>query len=181
MGFMVAVIACAGTLSAALTFYYLHLGDNNILLETTATYDLVVQYDLPGREIHCRCLIPLSNKGKQQGMVNNVFCQPVYCGKVMKKLEIISHLHLTREPSRENGYWESLILKTNDYFITELEVVIRSQVPIPSLLQEVPRLTILIYYQVVGRKGIQWRLAELPLPLKRKIHPRTELKKVKGG
>ena len=74
---------------------------------------------------------------------------------------------MVKEQARENGYWESLILKKNAYFLTQLEVRIRhNSVDIPTLIRQVPRLTIVIYYQVVGRKGIQWRLAELPLPLK---------------
>jgi hypothetical protein len=38
---------------------------------------------------------------------------------------------------------------------------------------ELPYLKMLIYYQVVGRKGIQWKMAEISLPLTKK--------QVKGG
>lgn len=168
MGFLVAFLACASTLSAALAVYYWHLGDHNILLNSEAAHELIIQHDFSSGEIYCSCLIPLANKGNQQGMVNNVFCQPEYCGKIMNDLEIKSHLCLVRNTMRKNGYWESLILKKNDYFITKLEVTIRSRINISSLIREVPHMKMLIYYQVVGRKGIQWRLTEIPLPLKRK-------------
>jgi hypothetical protein len=173
LGFLVAFLACAGTLSAALAVYYWRLGNHNILLDTAAAYEFSVEHDFAGGEIHCSCLIPLSNNGEQQGMVNNVFCQPVHCGKIMKDLEIGSHLRLIRNTIRKNGYWESLILKKNDYFTVELVVNIRSGVYISSLVRELPYLKMLIYYQVVGRKGIQWKMAEISLPLTKK--------QVKGG
>ncbi|HHV35269.1 MAG TPA: hypothetical protein GXX59_06780 [Syntrophomonadaceae bacterium] len=167
MGFLVAFIACASTLSAALAAYYWRLGNHNILLDTAAAHEFIVQHHVSGSEIDCSCLIPLSNKGEQQGMVNNVFCQPVHCGKIMNDLEISSHLRLVRDNMRKNGYWESLILKKNDYFITELAVKIRSRINISSLIREVPCMKMIIYYQVIGRKGIQWRLAEISIPLQK--------------
>lgn len=165
MGFLVAFLAGACTLSAALAIYYWHLGNHDILLETAAAYHFIVQQNVSGGEIRCSCLIPLSNKGERQGMVNNVFCRPVYCGKIMNDLDIRSHLRLVRNIMRKNGYWESLILKKNDFFVTELEVIIRSRINTSSLIQEVPCLKMLIYYQVIGRKEIQWRLAEISMPL----------------
>ncbi|MDN5365943.1 MAG: hypothetical protein PWP44_1146 [Thermacetogenium sp.] len=165
MGFLIALLACAGTLSAALAVYYRQVGNHNILFETPKARDVEVKHDIPAREIRCRCLIPLTNRGKQQGMVNNVFCQPVYCGKIMKELEILPRIRLLREKLRENGYWESMLLKSSDSMLTELEVVIRSRLELPLVVREVPRLTILIYYQVVGRKGIDWRLAEISFDL----------------
>jgi hypothetical protein len=58
-------------------------------------------------------------------------------------------------------------------FTVELVVNIRSGVYISSLVRELPYLKMLIYYQVVGRKGIQWKMAEISLPLTKK--------QVKGG
>ncbi|HBI27838.1 MAG TPA: hypothetical protein DDY25_08935, partial [Peptococcaceae bacterium] len=61
---------------------------------------------------------------------------------------------------------KSLILKRNDHFDTKLVVKIHnSSIDIASLVQELDHIQMLIYYQVVGRKGIQWRLAELSVPL----------------
>ena len=72
----------------------------------------------------------------------------------MKGMEIRSQINVVKEQARENGYWESLILKKDAYFLTQLEVRIRhSSVDIPTLIRQVPRLNIIIYYQVVGRKG----------------------------
>jgi hypothetical protein len=98
-------------------------------------------------------------------MVINVFCQPMYCGKVMEKLEIIPRLRLSREPLRRNGYWEAVIIKKNTTHLTELEVKIRAQIDLRSLINEVPHLTVLIYYQTVGRNGMQLRLAEIQFDL----------------
>lgn len=52
--------------------------------------------------------------------------------------------------------------------LTELEVVIRSRLELPLVVREAPRITILIYYQVVGRKGIDWMLAEISFDLAEK-------------
>ena len=170
MEFLVAFAACAGTISAALAVYYWRLGHHNIFLDAAAASEFVVQYDSSRHEITCSCLIPLSNQGEQQGMINNVFCQPVYCGKIMDELTISSYLCLVEDMMedqlRENSYWKSLILKRNDHFNTKLVVKIHSSsITMTSLVQKLDQIQMLIYYQVVGRKGIQWRLAELSLPL----------------
>lgn len=165
MGVLVAALACAGSLSAALAVYYWQLGNNNILLDTASAREIEVRHHHSSQEIYCSCLIPLSNRGEQQGMVNNIFCQPVYCGKIMKELEIIPAIRLVRKNLKEEWYWESLILKRNDCYLTELCVKIRSQIELPLVIKEVPRLTVLIYYQVVGRKGLKWKLAEISFNL----------------
>jgi len=167
VGFFVAALTCAGTISAVLAVYYWQLGNNNIILDTASAKDFVIKYHLPSREIYCSCSIPLSNRGEQQGMVNNIFCQPVYCGEIMKELEIISAIHLMQKNSTENQYWESLILKKNDCYLTKLEVKIRSLIELPLVIKELPQLTILIYYQIVGRKRIEWKLAEVSFNLTR--------------
>lgn len=169
MGFLIALATCAGTISAALAVYYWHLGNHNIILDSAAASEFIVEHNIPQNKITCYCLIPLSNKGEQQGMVNNVFCQPVYCGKIMDELTISSHLYLVRKEKdeiQESSYWKSLILKKNAHFDTKLVVNIQnSSISLASLVQELDRIQLLIYYQVVGRKGIQWRLAELSVPL----------------
>jgi len=168
LGFLVAFITCAGAVSAALAVYYLSSGNHNILLDTEGARQFAVQSDHAGREICCSCLLPLANKGEQQGMVNNVFCQPVYGGKIMNDLEIRAHLRLAAEEKGENSYWKSVILKKNDCLTTELKLVVRSRVDLSALLGALPRVKVLIYYQVVGRKGIEWKLAEITMPLERK-------------
>ena len=45
MSFLVAFLACAGTLSAALALYYWQLGDHNILFDIEAVQDLLVQHN----------------------------------------------------------------------------------------------------------------------------------------
>lgn len=175
MGFLVAALACAGSLSAALAVYYWQLGNNNILLDTASAREIEVKHHHSSREIYCSCLIPLSNIGEQQGMVNNIFCQPVYYGKIMNELEIIPSIRLVQRNMAENWYWESLILKRNDCYLTELRVKISSLIELPLVIKKIPQLTILLYYQVVGRKGIKWKLAEISFDLTGKTDRGEEL------
>lgn len=162
---LLALFTFAGGLTAALAIYFWHQGDSDIVFEVKDAHAFQVKHEPFNREIYCRCLIPLTNRGRQHGMVVNVFCQPMYCGKVMEKLEIVPRLRLCREPLRQNGYWEAVIIKKNTTHLAELEVKIRARIDLSSLVREVPRLTMLIFYQTVGRNGMQLRLAEIQFDL----------------
>ncbi len=165
--FIVAALAFAGTLTGALAAYFWYQGDSEILFETDAVRDVSVVMNAANREIHCRCLIPLTNRGRQQGMVVNVFCQPMYYGKIMEKLEILPRLRLLRQPMRESGYWEAVIIKKNTSQLVELELTIRSHTDLNDVIREIPWLTVIIHYQVVSKSGISWHLAETRFNLKK--------------
>lgn len=163
--FLLAAIACLGTMTAGLAIYFRYQGDSDILFDTQAARNYRVFKNVLQRTIHCQCLIPLINRGRQNGMVINVFCQPMYYGKIMEQLEIASHLRLLDAPLRRNNYWEAVIVKKKSTQLTELTVTIRPQADIRTVVREIPRLKVIIYYQMVGRDGIQWRLAEVQFDL----------------
>ena len=163
--FILAVLACVGTLSATLAVYFRYQGDSEILFDTKATQDYRVTKNVLQRVIRCHCLIPLANRGRQNGMVINVFCQPMYYGKIMEQLDITARLRLLDAPPRQNSYWEAVIVKKNTAHLVELEVTIRSQADLFRVAREIPSLKVIIYYQVVGRDGIQWHLSEAKFDL----------------
>ena len=163
--FILAALACLGTLAASLAVYFHYQGDSEIAFDTVAARDSRVTKNMPQRTIRCRCLIPLANRGRQNGMVINVFCQPMYYGKIMERLDITARLRLLEAPARRNDYWEAVIVKKNTVRLVELEVTVHSQVDLFSVTREIPCLKVIIYYQVVGRDGIQWRLAEAQFDL----------------
>jgi hypothetical protein len=158
--FILAGLACLGTLAASLAVFFHYQGDSEITFDTAAVRDSRVTKNMPQRTIRCHCLISLANRGRQNGMVINVFCQPMYYGKIMEQLDITARLRLLDAPARRNGYWEAVIVKKNSAHLVELEVTIRSQVELLQLAREIPSLKVIIYYQVVGRDGIQWHLSE---------------------
>jgi hypothetical protein len=163
--FILATLACLGTLAATLAVYFRYQGDSEIIFNTGAARDSRVTKNMPQRIIHCRCLIPLANRGRQNGMVINVFCQPMYYGKIMEQLEVSARLRLLDAPARRNGYWDAVIVKKNTTRLVELETIIRSQVDLFRVAREIPCLKVIIYYQVVGRDGIQWHLSEAQFDL----------------
>ncbi len=158
--FILAALACLGTLAASLAVYFHYQGDSEITFDTGAARDSRVTKNMLQRSIRCRCLIPLANHGRQNGMVINVFCQPMYYGKIMEQLDITARLRLLDAPARRNGYWEAVIVKKNTARLVELDVTVRSQVDLTMVAREIPCLKVIIYYQVVGRDGIQWHLSE---------------------
>lgn len=158
--FILAALACLGTLTATLAVYFRYQGDSEIVFDTAAARESRVTKNMLQRVIRCRCLIPLANRGRQNGMVINVFCQPMYYGKIMEQLDIAARLRLPTAPLRHNSYWEAVIVKKNTTQLAELEVTIRSRADLVRVAREIPRLKVIIYYQVVGRDGIQWRLSE---------------------
>jgi hypothetical protein len=158
--FILAGLACLGTLAASLAVFFHYQGDSEITFDAASARDSRVTKNMLQRTIRCRCLISLANRGRQNGMVINVFCQPMYYGKIMEQLDITARLRLLDAPARRNGYWEAVIVKKNSTHLVELEVTIRSQVDLPCLTREIPSLKVIIYYQVVGRDGIQWHLSE---------------------
>ncbi len=157
--FILAALACIGTLTATLAVYFRYQGDSEIVFDAKAARDYRVTKNMLQRTIRCRCLIPLANRGRQNGMVINVFCQPMYYGKIMEQLEITAKLRPMDAPVR-NGYWEAVIVKKKTASLTELEVAIYSKADLHIVAREIPRLKVIIYYQVVGRDGIQWHLSE---------------------
>lgn len=163
--FILAALTFTGTLAAGLAVYFWYQGDSIIVFETDAAHNFQISKNDANREIYCRCLIPLVNKGKQNGMVINALCQPSYCGKIMSKLEIIPRIHLYQEPPKDSGYWEAVIIKKNSKHLAELEVKIRSLADLERVIRDVQHLTIIIHYQTVGRDGIQWKLAEVKFDL----------------
>lgn len=163
--FILAALACMGTLSATLAVYFRYQGDSEILFDTRAAREYRVTKNMLQRVIRCRCLIPLANRGRQNGMVINVFCQPMYYGKIMEQLDITARLRLLDTPPRQNSYWEAVIIKKNAAHLVELEVAIRSQADLFRVTREIPSLKVIIYYQVVGRDGIQWHLSEAQFDL----------------
>ncbi len=165
MGVLAAVLACAGTFSAALAIYYWRLGNHNIILDVDKAHHFRTEHKSKPNEIHCSCLIPLINTGQQQGMVNNVFCQTAHYGKIMEDLKITAQIYLVEDTIEQSPYWRSLIIQNKDHFTLRLTVEIQSNIDIAPLIQEIPSIKVAIYYQLVGRKGIQWKMAELSLPL----------------
>ncbi len=158
--FLLAALVCLGTLTAAMAVYFKYQGDCDILFDTQAVRNQQVSKQMLQRTIYCHCLIPMVNRGRQNGMVINVFCQPMYYGKIMEQLEIAARMRLLDAPLRQNGYWEAVISKKKTTQLAELAVTIRSHADLRTVIREIPCLQVIVYYQVVGRDGIQWRLAE---------------------
>jgi hypothetical protein len=169
--FLLATLAFAGTLSTALAAYLHFQGDCNIYFDCDNAGDFSVTRMSEPQALRCRCMIPLVNQGKQQGMLLNVFCQPLYCGKIMEQLEFLPRLHRLREPFRKGDYWEAVIVKKNSSQMVELGMAIHSLVNLDILIREVPRLTCLIHYQTVGRRGFHWRLSEISFDLSKSQKP----------
>lgn len=159
--FLLAALGVTGSITAALAFYFWYQGGSDITFDTGAARDFQIQADYEKREITCRCRFPLINRGRQQGMVLNAFCQPMYCGRIMNSIEILPKLRLLKEPLRQDGYWEAVLLKPDHSFPVEMQVRVRSQHDLSLVVKEIPRLSLVIYFQTVGREGIRWRLAEV--------------------
>ncbi|MGB9791636.1 MAG: hypothetical protein ACPLTR_03560 [Thermacetogeniaceae bacterium] len=165
--FIIAALAFAGTLAGALTWYLISSGSSDIVFETGAIRDYSVTLNQADHEIRCRCLIPLTNRGRHQGMVVNVFCQPMYYGKIMEKLEINTRLRPVRQSKKETDYWEAIILKKGASLPVELEMMIKYRTDLNEVIREIPWLTAILYYQVIDKRGIRWQLAETRFNLKK--------------
>lgn len=158
--FLIAALAFAGTLAGALTLYLINSGSSDIVFETGAGRESSVTLNRMEKEIRCRCLIPLTNRGRHQGMVVNVFCQPMHYGKIMEKLETNARLRPLRQPKKETDYWEAIILKRGTSIPVELELTIKYRAELHEVIREIPWFTVIIYYQVIDKRGIRWQLAE---------------------
>jgi hypothetical protein len=163
--FILAALACLGTLAATMAVYFRTQGDSEILFDTGAARDSRVTKNMLQRTIRCRCLIPLTNHGRQNGMVINVFCQPMYYGQIMEQLDVTVHLRLLEPPVHQNSYWEAVIIKKNTTQAVELDATIHARTDMVRVIKEIPCLKVIIYYQVVGRDGIQWHLSEAKFDL----------------
>lgn len=150
----------SGLLSRLLTLPVIQ-GDCDLQLLAEQQTPPVVEYRYGGVQVCSR--VPFLNRGRQKGMVIELLCRPEYWGPAGRDLFVATRVNWVG--LRNDGYWPAAFIEPGQTI--EIEVVLGIFGPRPAILSVLglPRLPLLFYYKVMGRSGIQWRVAELSMAL----------------
>ncbi|MCL6449846.1 MAG: hypothetical protein K6T75_00935 [Acetobacteraceae bacterium] len=154
-----------GVLAAALLYaaFLSWQGDADIVLqvENAQPRNLTVSDGQARFEL----AVPLFNRGKQDGMVLEFLVRPGFVGQLKGRARIRAGA-VWGEDDEGSGYWRAALLRRREALPARvfLEVQLHTGDPARDRLPAaLPRIPLAIYFEFVGRKQIEWRLAELVL------------------
>lgn len=142
-------------------------GDCETVLDVSKArdFDLTVE----GDTATVSCVVPLRNKGRQDGMVVELLCEASHPGRVSGRPKIVAFAHLEGSSEDEDWYWKALLLHRGETVALKMgaSVTFRkrdSGQDLDSLLHGLPGLTLRVHCKTIGRRSITWRLSELAFP-----------------
>ncbi len=142
-------------------------GDCETVLEVDKAHDFDLR--LEGDSAVASCLIPLRNKGKQDGMVVELLCEAGHPGRVQGRPRIVPFAHLADAAEDDDWYWKALLLHRGETVTLKMgaAVTFRRRGPdqdLMTLLRGLPGLVLRVHCKTIGRRSITWRLSELVFP-----------------
>lgn len=142
-------------------------GDCETVLEVGKARDFALRVE--GDSAVASCLVPLRNKGKQDGMVVELLCEASHPGHVQGRPKIVPFAHLEGAAEDDDWYWKALLMHRGETVILKMgaTVTFRRREPdqdIIALLRGLPGLVLRVHCKTIGRRSITWRLSELTFP-----------------
>lgn len=162
-GILALVLGVLTTGILAVNGYFKFQGDANITLIPEDMKNVSLQKK--DGQYHLSFELPLINKGKQNGMLMEIFAQPAYLGKIMEKVVVVPRFRL-KTNMRPDWYWEAVIIKKNTAHILEGSVIIQFIGESGNLIDELPKFTLVLHTKTIGRTPIQLSVTELNFDLK---------------
>lgn len=150
--------------------FYLFLrrqGDTETVLEVSKARDFSLTVE--GDTATASCLVPLANKGKQDGMVVELLCEPSHPGQVPGRPRIVPFVVPAGTGEDEGWYWKALLLHRGETVVLKMGATLTFRKRDPdtdvwSLLGRLPGLVLRVHCKTIGRRSITWRLSELVFP-----------------
>jgi len=167
------VLAVVGSLAAALAgayaLYVHRQGDCDVVLEVDKVREFALRLEGEGAVVSC--LVPLRNRGRQDGMVVELLVEASHPGHVPGRPKIIPFVHVAGAEDEDEGwYWKARLLRSGESVTLRLGATLtfRRRQPdedLVSLLSRLPGVNLRVHTKSIGRRSITWRLSELALPL----------------
>jgi hypothetical protein len=146
-------------------------GDCDAVLESARAHGFTLTRD--GDSAVASCLVPLTNRGRQDGMVIELLCEACHPGHVAGRPKIVPFAHVSgsgvAEDEDEGWYWKALLLHRGESVALRLgaRITFRKRSPeegLDALLGRLPGLMLRVHCKTIGRRSITWRLSELAFP-----------------
>jgi len=115
------------------------------------------------------CLVPLANRGKQDGMVVELLCEASHPGQIHGRPRIVPFARPETTSEEDGWYWRALLVRRGQVVALRMGATITFHRREPgenalSLLGRLPGLVLRVHCKTIGRRSITWRLSELVFP-----------------
>jgi len=113
--------------------------------------------------LRIRFRLPVTNRGRQKGMLYEILTRPEYVDRWMKDLRFAVSVFLPGV--QETGYWAATLLKPGEILPLEFELLVTGAEETLERLLERPTLGLVTRHGVIGRSPLRWHLTEVRIPL----------------
>ncbi len=173
-GFLLGIGLGLAAIAGAFYVFIRRQGDCDAVIDVAKARDFAVKVD--GDEAVVSCLVPLVNKGRQDGMVVELLCEPSHPGRTPGRPKILPFCcrYEGAAADEDDWYWKALLLHRGETVVLKLgaSITFRKRAPgddVLGLLASLPGLMLRIHSKTIGRRSITWRLSELAFPLDRMV------------
>ncbi len=162
------LIGLASVLAAGAVFAFVRRqGDCDAVLEVGKARDFELKFE--GDSAVVSCHVPLTNRGRQDGMVVELLSEASHPGQVHGRPRITPFVHLEGTSEDEDWYWKALLLHRGETVTLRMGATVtfrkrEAGQDLAVLLRGLPGLVLRVHCKTIGRRSITWRLSELVFP-----------------
>src|SRR5690606_20014335 len=113
--------------------------------------------------LRIRYRLPVTNRGRQKGMLYEILTRPEYVDRWMKDLRF--SVSVFWPGVQETGYWAATLVKPGESLPLEFELVVNGPGEAVDRLLERAALPLVTRHGVIGRSPLCWHLTEVRIPL----------------
>ncbi|HEY8393715.1 MAG TPA: hypothetical protein VIK92_02820 [Thermaerobacter sp.] len=154
-------IAGLAAVPAGFAAYFRLQGDADIRFDPGSLEVLEAGRWTHGLRIRFR--LPVTNRGRQKGMLYEILTRPEYVDRWMKDLRF--SVSVFWPGVQETGYWAATLLKPGEVLPLEFELLVTGAEETLERLLERPVLGLVTRHGVIGRLPLRWHLTEVRIPL----------------
>ncbi len=160
--------AASFLLAGAFLVFVRRQGDADIILDVSRARDFTLK-TVDSGSVVAVCLVPLTNRGKQDGMVVELLCEASHPGQVPGRPKLVPFAHLDGTSDDDAWYWKALLLPHGQTVMLRIGATLTfrktdTDEDLGSLLRRLPGLKVRVHCKTIGRRSITWRLSELAFP-----------------
>jgi hypothetical protein len=157
----------AGLIAGAYLVFVRRQGDCDTVLEVTKAHNFALSVD--GDSATVSCLVPLTNRGRQDGMVVELLGEPSHPGQVPGRPRIVPFARPETANADNSWYWRALLIRRGQTVTLRMGATItfpqrEADEDVLSLVDRFSGLILRVHCKTIGRRSITWRLSELAFP-----------------
>lgn len=118
-----------------------------------------------GGSLRARFRAEFVNRGRQNGMILDVWVRTEHLGRLMEKVIICPRLASLAGRDRPDGYWEALIVEKGKRCPFEMDLLFYGPSSALAELRRRKEIPLVFHHKTVGRNGLRVQLSELSVLL----------------